>query len=314
LTVGNLGPVVSSSKVVAQAVANAKMGLAEDGDVAALIGSAVQLFLFHCLKTGSGFTKDEIYYPEYDTSMIRSAWRSIFWDHDHSGNGSKHGGSLLSIYMANLAKAFVKHNGPVPGEWRTRGDGSLTRVAGTTSDYLRFQTLAALNSTISGFVSGHSLTFTDIIDLQLYTEALQNTDIFARFGINVDAEDESQSNSRRQFGFECCPASGTTWTVISANGAAANLLQVATTLDISSSLGDYQLTLHPGVDIKAYYDGVLKGTTNSANTPSDGSSDIMRQLVCGVKTNIGNTRELRLRHYHILGNPSDIGLKIASST
>jgi hypothetical protein len=307
MTVGNLGPILSSSKQVAQAVANAKMILAEDGTVAAGIGTGVQVGLFHCLKDGGGFFKDEIYYPVYDTSMVRSSWETLFFDHDHETDGSKNGGNLLRVYMHSTYNAWRHYNGPDPSEWRTSGNGTFDRdTGGDDEDYIRWRTLATAGSTMSAQLSHTSFKFGDYVDMQARFEAKQNTDIFARLGINVDREDEVQSNSRRQMGIECCPASGTKWVIISANGASSTLLQVATTVDISASKGTYQLTLFPGIDVEFLYEGIFKGSTNSANTPFDGNQQRKRSLVCGVKTNIGNVRELQLSWYNLMANPSDL--------
>lgn len=304
MTAGNLGTQITSSDQVAQREFDAKTILAEDGDVVALIGTLIQLGLVHIIKDGSGFLKDDILYPEYDSSMIRQAWRSIFWDHLHDDDGDKKGGSLFNIKAANLGNVWTRGGHISVDEWFKTGQGAITRTTGSGFDKLKFETTAVSTQTINGMLAGIKFSFENLIDLQMRFDVSHNTDIFLRLGINTDRIEDTQDTARRQFGLEACPASGTNLVVISANGNAANLLQVSTTVAINAAINDHQLTYHPGVDVKYYYAGVLQATTNSANTPSNGETDRSRQLVAGVKTNTGAIRSLFLEWYHLLAKPS----------
>jgi hypothetical protein len=310
MTSGNLGTKITSSDQVAQAEFDAKSILAEDGDVIEAIGTAVQIGLAHVIKdsVSLAFLKGDIMYPEYDTSMIRTAWRSIFWEHLHDGTGFKQGGSYKNILHANMDKAWIFRGLADPNEWNKTGDGTITRDVGTgvnTHDRISFKSTNVSGQAVTGNIGGIELGLEDLIDLQFYFEAEQNSDIFARAGINIDRIEDTQSDSRKQWGVECCPASGTNWVVISANGNPGNLLQVSTVIPINNEQRNFQLTYHPGVDVKFYHDGTLRATTNSANTPSSGNTDRNKLFVVGVKTNTGSIRELRLYHYSIVATPNN---------
>ena len=311
MTSGNLGTKITSSDQVAQAEFDAKSILVDDGDVIEAIGTAVQIGLAHVIKDSISlaFLKDDILYPEYDTSMIRTAWRSIFWDHLHNGSGNKGGGTLKNIYHANMPLFWYRNGLANPNEWSKTGTGTITRDQGTTPDThdrISFKTTTVSGESVSGNIGGIELALENLIDLQFYFEAEQNSDIFARAGINVDRIEDTQSDSRKQWGVECCPASGTNWVVISANGNAGNLLQVSTVIPINNEQRNFQLTYHPGVDVKFYHDGTLRATTNSANTPTSGNTDRNKLFVVGVKTNVGGSaRELRLYHWAITAEPNN---------
>lgn len=264
---------------------NAKTILVEDGANVDNYGTAVQLGLVRVLNDGGAYLKDDIMYPLYDANMVRTGYESIFFEHTHSGTGLKQGGTYQEIRNANMAYWINLYYGANINHWLKTGTGTLVNDQDSTNTYMRiiFGSTSGASTRASGTIGGLQLSFSNMKDLQVYMEAKNaSANASYRIGHNCDRVEDTQSTTRKQFAWEGCPAHGANWVVISSNGNAGNLTAVSTTLPVTSNQENYQLTYHVGLDVKAYYNGVLQATCNSANVPSSGGSDRNRMIIAGV--------------------------------
>lgn len=258
-----------------------------------------------CTQTGGQFTKDQTYKRNSDNT----AWVSLAGGiHLHDDSTEAAGGLYTDMLKANQSKAYFYHNlSPVAGDFRT--EGSVTADYSSSAGVLKLPTGTQSGNYIHLSRSGVRLSFSHVSQFMFkgnltYDSQANQGYVTCYMGVGVARVDST--TSQPQYGLQVCDSAGIerNWEIVNGNGT-TKAIETTAELARSSSAKAYKLRYTPGAGTQFWVDGVLKDTNTQAVLAS-GSSQPLRVISLGVKTNIGAERTLYVYGVSLTGVVNDL--------
>ncbi|HEY1248039.1 MAG TPA: hypothetical protein VGE97_03525 [Nitrososphaera sp.] len=307
----NLGGAFTGSSHYSPNRVNAGKWFIGTGAEIAAIPNTQQMAAAICVENGSGFIAGVGYYSQYDSiTFVRTGWLPFLPKHLHNADDDISGGLLSNIRNANMGlSATIDMAVPKANQFtinKTGTNANITDEVATDLERLKISTgsPSVANDLVTGTKAGLKVNWGKPIYLQLLSEIVTGTSMFARTGTGIERVDQS-TDDRIKMGLEDCSISTANRQIVTADGNTSSRTLVTTTEPSASGTAkSHKLILNPGIDVKYYVNGVLN-TSKGNNIPSTGACDRDRVLRVGIKTTDVNEKIYRVYALALYYVPND---------
>jgi hypothetical protein len=262
-----------------------------------------------CTVTGGGFVKDTTYIRNTDNTT----WIGISGGkHLHNEDTESAGGLLSDIMKANAGKLFYLHNNIniAKGSFMSEGTATIADEPG-----------ASLGSRISITTSASAGNYGHLslggVKLSLGTQSVfqfkgnvnnysGNGNLTCYIGVGVASVNETHTNP--QYGLQVCDSSTTerTWEQVNKNGSTSGVQTSAENVKrADGNPRSYAIVYNPGTNSKFYVNGTISTTNTSSMLAGTSSTNGIRNISMGIRTNTSTARILYIYGVSLIGTIQD---------
>lgn len=244
--------------------------------------------------------------------------------HLHNEDTNRAGGLLSDVFAANLSDMawFYKPVGFSGSDIHTYGSVGADITMDTVTGAVKWDTSTTAGNYLVSKLMGASPSLKVPMTLKSVMQFHGNiTNLFVRFGVNMEAMDVSNNNDVK-FGIESCAASNGNWNVVSAEGGVGSArttmdanasLEGSTSVGVTGSRRGHVIKYTPGSFIQYKYHNNLT-VSKSTNLPSQillpGTIPPDNAVNIGLKTSDTNSKQLYIWGMAVIGGLDDIAWNI----
>lgn len=278
--------------------------------------------IFYCKANSGSFYKDDVISRKIDDDGFSLISQN---KHLHNEDTNRAGGLLSDVFAANLANMawFYKPLGFGGSDVHTYGPVGATIGMDLATGACKWDTGTTVGDYLVSKIMGTSPSLTTSMTLKSVMQFHGNiTNIFVRWGVNMEPMDVSNNNDAK-FGIESCAASNGNWNVVSAEGGVGSArttmdanasLEGSTTVGPTASRRGHVIKHVPGSYILYKYHNNLT-VSKSTNLPSQlmpaGYITPDQATTIGIKTTDTNSKQLYIWGMAIIGGLSDTAWNIS---